>query len=61
MAKLEHLVIGNYQKFTLALGKYAFVPCNYIPKEYLEELLLSNLSDKDKKIILKHLKKNKKL
>jgi len=55
MAVVEHQVIGNSQKFTLALGKYAFTPCEYIPKEYLECLIKTNISDKDKKIILKYL------
>ena len=55
MAVVEHKVIGNSQKFTLALGKYAFTPCEYIPKEYLECLIKTNISDKDKKIILKYL------
>jgi len=57
MANIEHLVIGNSEKFTLALGKYAFTPCDYIPKEYLEQLVESNISDKDREIILKHLEK----
>ena len=57
MAKIEHLVIGNSEKFTLALGKYAFTPCDYIPKEYLEQLVESNISDKDREIILKYLNK----
>jgi len=57
MPDIEHLVIGNSEKFTLALGKYAFTPCDYIPKEYLEQLVESNISDKDREIILKYLNK----
>lgn len=55
MPDIEHLVIGNSENFKLALGKYAFVPSDYIPKEYLKELLKSNISDKDREIILKYL------
>jgi hypothetical protein len=57
MAVVEHQVIGNSQKFTLALGKYAFTPCEYIPKEYLECLINTNISDKDKEIILNYINK----
>jgi hypothetical protein len=56
---IEHLVIGNSNKFTLALGKYAFTPCDKIPKDYLESIVESNISDKDKEIILKYLKNGK--
>jgi len=55
MAVVEHQVIGNSEKFTLALGKYAFTPCDYIPKEYLEYLINTNISDKDKETISKYL------
>ena len=55
MAVVEHQVIGDSEKFTLALGKYAFTPCECIPKEYLECLINTNISDKDKEIILKYL------
>jgi len=57
MANIEHLVIGNSEKFTLALGKYAFAPSDYIPREYLEELIETNISDQDREIILKYLEK----
>ena len=57
MAVVEHQVIGNSQKFTLALGKYAFTPCEYIPKEYLECLINTNISDKDKELILNYINK----
>jgi hypothetical protein len=57
MAVVEHQVIGNSQKFTLALGKYAFTPCDYIPKEYLECLINTKISDKDKEIILEYINK----
>lgn len=53
---VEHKVIGNTDKFTLAIGKYAFISCKYIPKDYLESFL-EYCSEKDKEIILKYLKK----
>ena len=59
LVAIEHLVIGNSNKFTLALGKYAFTPCDYIPKDYLQSIVESNISDKDKEIILKYLKNGK--
>jgi hypothetical protein len=52
---IEHKVIGNSKKFTLAIGKYAFTPCEYIPKDYLQWLLESMASEQDKEIILKYL------
>ena len=54
---IEHKVIGNTDKFTLAIGKYAFTPCDYIPKEYLESLVNSNISDKDRVVIAGYLQK----
>ena len=57
MAVVEHQVIGDSEKFTLALGKYAFTPCEYIPKEYLECLINTNISNKDKEIILNYINK----
>lgn len=56
---IEHLVIGDSNKFTLALGKYAFTPCDYIPKDYLQSIIDSNASEKDKEIISKYLKNTK--
>ena len=53
---IEHRVIGNADKFTLAIGEYAFTPCESIPKQYLERLISSNISEKDKEIIEKYLK-----
>jgi len=55
--QIEHIVIGDCKSFKLALGKYAFISCDYIPREYLECLINTNISDKDKEIISKHLKK----
>jgi hypothetical protein len=55
--QIEHIAIGNNKSFKLALGKYAFVSCDYIPKEYLQGLLESKISDKDKEIISEYLKK----
>jgi len=55
--QIEHIVIGDCKSFKLALGKYAFISCDYIPREYLEYLINTNISDKDKEIISKHLKK----
>jgi len=52
----EHIVIGDYKSFKLALGKYAFISCDYIPKEYLKSLLESQISDEDREIILKYIK-----
>tara|TARA_R110000772_G_scaffold268478_1_gene395697 strand:+ start:470 stop:652 length:183 start_codon:yes stop_codon:yes gene_type:complete len=49
--KIESIVIGNSEKFKLALGKYAFLSCDYIPKDYLKSLLESEISDEDRKII----------
>ena len=56
--QIEHITIGNNKSFKLALGKYAFVSCDYIPKEYLQELLELNISEKDKEIISQYLKKS---
>jgi hypothetical protein len=53
---IEHQVIGNSEKFTLALGAYSFIPCCKIPKEYLLSLCESNISDRDRDIILKYIK-----
>jgi len=55
--QVEHIVIGDCKSFKLALGKYAFVSCGYIPREYLECLINTNISDKDREIILGYLKK----
>ena len=55
MSVVEHRVIGNSDKFTLELDKYAFTPCEYIPKDYLKNLIKSEISEKDKEIILKYL------
>jgi len=55
--QVEHIVIGDCKSFKLALGKYAFVSCGYIPREYLECLINTNISDKDKKIILNYINK----
>tara|TARA_R110000803_G_scaffold95949_3_gene164043 strand:- start:3385 stop:3561 length:177 start_codon:yes stop_codon:yes gene_type:complete len=55
--KIENIVIGNSEKFRLALGKYAFLSCDYIPKEYLKSLLESEISDKDKEIISEYIGK----
>lgn len=54
--QIEHIVIGDYKSFKLALGKYAFISCEHIPKEYLKNLLESNISEKDKETVLKYLK-----
>ncbi len=56
---IEHKVIGNSKNFTLAIGKYAFTPCEYIPKNYLEWLLESMASEQDKEIISEYLSDNK--
>jgi hypothetical protein len=55
--QIEHIVIGDCKNFKLALGKYAFISCDYIPKEYLENLLESNISEKDREIILNYINK----
>ena len=55
--QIEHIVIGDCKSFKLALGKYAFISCDYVPKEYLESLLESEISAHDKEIILKYIKK----
>ena len=55
--QIEHVVIGDCKSFKLALGKYAFVSSDYIPREYLECLINTNISDKDREIILKYIKK----
>lgn len=55
--QVEHIVIGDCKSFKLALGKYAFVSCDYIPKEYLKSLLESSISEKDSEIILKYINK----
>jgi len=52
---LTSIVIGAYDKFTLCVGKYAFVPCNKIPNGYLEWLITTEISDDDKAIINKYL------
>ena len=51
------IVIGDCKSFKLALGKYAFISCDYIPKEYLKKLLESNISKKDREIISKYINK----
>lgn len=56
---IEHRVIGNADKFTLAIGEYAFTPCESIPEQYLKRLISSNISDKDKEIIYDYLQKSK--
>ena len=56
--QIEHIVIGDCKSFKLAMGKYAFVSCGYVPKEYLECLINTNISDKDKEIISEYLKKS---
>jgi hypothetical protein len=53
--KIENIVIGNSEKFKLALGKYAFLSCDYIPKEYLKSLLESEISSEDREIISKYI------
>lgn len=55
--QIEHIVIGDCKSFKLALGKYAFISCEHIPKEYLEKLLESNISKKDREIISKYINK----
>ena len=55
--QIEHIVIGDCKSFKLALGKYAFLSCDYIPKEYLKSLLESEISDKDKEIISEYIGK----
>jgi len=55
--QIEHIVIGDCKSFKLALGKHAFISCDYVPKEYLESLLESEISAHDKEIILKYIKK----
>jgi len=54
--KIEHVVIGDCKSFKLAMGKYAFLSCDYIPKEYLKRLLESKISDKDREIISEYIK-----
>ena len=53
--KIESIVIGNSEKFKLALGKYAFLSCDYVPKEYLKSLLESRISDEDREIISEYI------
>ena len=57
--QIEHIVIGDCKSFKLALGKYAFISCEHIPEEYLQKLLESNISEKDKEIVLKYIKKSR--
>ena len=59
MDKIEQMVIGKSDNFTLALGKYAFTPCGDIPKDYLNNLLDLNMSVDDRKIIYDYLQKSK--
>ena len=56
MTNLNSIVIGAYDKFTLCVGKYAFVPCNKIPEDHLLWLITTEISDDDKAIINKYLK-----
>lgn len=56
MATIEHKVIGDSEEFTFAIGKYAFVSCQYIPEDYLESFL-GCCSEKDKEIISKYINK----
>jgi len=53
--QIEHIVIGDCKSFKLALGKYAFISCDYIPKEYLKSLLESEISSEDRKIISQYI------
>lgn len=53
--QIEHIVIGDCKSFKLALGKYAFLSCDYIPKEYLKSLLKSEISDKDRETISEYI------
>lgn len=55
--KIEHVVIGDCNSFKLAMGKYAFLSCDYIPKDYLKSLLDSEISDEDRKIISEYINK----
>ena len=57
--QIEHIVIGDCKSFKLALGEYSFISCEHIPKEYLQKLLGSNISEKDKEIVLKYIKNSK--
>lgn len=59
MPNIEHMVIGNSENFKLALGKYAFTPCGDIPKDYLESIVKSDISDKDRDVIVNYLQKFK--
>tara|TARA_R110002153_G_scaffold10_5_gene99 strand:- start:1377 stop:1544 length:168 start_codon:yes stop_codon:yes gene_type:complete len=54
---IENIVIGNPDKFTLALGKYAFIPSYKIPISYLEWILKQDISESDKEIISKSIEK----
>ena len=54
--QIEHIVIGDCKSFKLALGEYAFISCDHIPKEYLQSLLESQISDEDREIISKYIK-----
>jgi len=53
--QIEHIVIGDCKSFKLAMGKYAFLSCDYIPKEYLKSLLESKISDEDREIISQYI------
>jgi len=54
---IENIVIGNPDKFMLALGKYAFIPSYKIPISYLEWILKQDISESDKEIISKSIEK----
>ena len=55
---ISNMVIGNKEKFTLAVGKHAFVPCEEIPISYLFWLRdKAKLHAKDKSVIKAYIKK----
>jgi len=55
---ISNMIIGNKEKFTLALGKYAFVPCEEIPESYLFWLRdKANLNPSDRSVIKAYLNK----
>jgi len=58
---VKHWVVGSDKKWTLVLGKYAFVPFDKIPRSYLEWLCTQPISEEDISTINKYLcKRNQK-
>jgi len=54
---ITNMVVGNKDKFTLAFGKYKFIPCEEIPESYLFWLRdKADLNNKDRSVIKAYLK-----